>query len=261
MTETTNQTIDAQYHFSQIAQLQAELQSVRSEMQDFTYTVSHDLRAHLRHILAYADLVQEDAGDSLNADVRAHLDTITGAARQMGLLMDGLMELSRLGTVPMQTMPLELGGLVQEVCDALRASQAQRDIELRIAQDFPKVQADAELIRQVFHQVVGNAIKFTKPREQAVIELGWEPAQADQANTQSSMVQFFVRDNGVGFNSSMQGKLFKVFQRLHSPRQFPGLGLGLAMTRKIMERHGGSVAAEGAPDQGCCVRLQLPRAV
>ncbi len=260
MAEPASEPVDAQYHLRQIASLQAELQAVRGEMQDFTYTVSHDLRAHLRHILAYADLVQEDAGDSLNPEVRAHLDTITGAARQMGLLMDGLMELSRLGTVPLQTMPLELGGLVQEVCDALRAGQAQREIELRIAQDFPVVKADAELMRQVLHQVVGNAIKFTKPRAQAVIELGWEPVSKDPAADQPEAVRLFVRDNGVGFNPAMQGKLFKVFQRLHSPRQFEGLGLGLAMTRKIIERHGGSVAAEGAQDQGCCVRLQLQRA-
>lgn len=241
-----------------IAALQAELQAMRAEMQDFTYTVSHDLRASLRHILAYAELVQEDAGDQLNEEVRAHLDTISGAARNMGVLMDGLMELSRLSTVSMHAVPVELGSLVHEVCAVMRASQAERDIELRIAQDFPVVQADAELMRQAIKHLVGNAVKFTKPRTHAVIELGWEPTPPTDEKSDSTQVTLFVRDNGVGFNPAMQGKLFKVFQRLHSPRQFEGVGIGLALTRKIIERHGGAVAAEGAVDGGCCVRLQLP---
>ena len=247
-------------HQAHIAALQAELQAMRAEMQDFTYTVSHDLRASLRHILAYAELVQEDAGDQLDADVRAHLDTITGAARNMGVLMDGLMELSRLSTVSMQSVPVELGSLVHEVCDVIRANQAEREIEWRIAQDFPVVQADGDLLRQALQHVVGNALKFTKPREQAVVELGWElsPDAAEPAGI--GQITLFVRDNGVGFNPAMQSKLFRVFQRLHSPRQFEGVGIGLALTRKIIERHGGAVAAQGVVDGGCCVRLQLPKA-
>ena len=249
-------------HEAHIAALQAELQAMRAEMHDFTYTVSHDLRASLRHILAYAELVQEDAGDQLNDEVRSHLDTITGAARNMGVLMDGLMELSRLSTVSMNAVPLELGSLVHEVCAAMRASQTERDIELRIAQDFPVVQADAELMRLAIKHVVANAVKFTKPRSQAVIELGWEPIASESSeNSGSTQVALFVRDNGVGFNPAMQAKLFKVFQRLHSPRQFEGVGIGLALTRKIIERHGGAVAAEGAVDGGCCVRLQLPTSI
>ena len=251
----------AESHQAHIAALQAELQAMRAEMQDFTYTVSHDLRASLRHILAYAQLVQEDAGDQLDADVRAHLDTITGAARNMGVLMDGLMELSRLATVSMHCVPLELGSLVHEVAAAMRASQAERDIELRIAQDFPAVQADGDLLRQALQHVLGNALKFTKPRAQAVVELGWEPSPPSAEQTAGGNITLFVRDNGVGFNPAMQSKLFRVFQRLHSPRQFEGVGIGLALTRKIIERHGGAVAAEGAVDGGCCVRLQLPQAL
>ena len=241
-----------------IAALQAELQAMRAEMQDFTYTVSHDLRASLRHILAYAELVQEDAGDQMDAEVRAHLDTISSAARHMGVLMDGLMELSRLATVSMHCVPVELGSLVHEVCAVLRANQAERDIEWRIAQDFPLVQADGDLLRQALQHVMGNALKFTKPRPQAVVELGWERAADGAEHSASQQVTLFVRDNGVGFNPAMQAKLFRVFQRLHSPRQFEGVGIGLALTRKIVERHGGAVAAEGAVDGGCCVRLQLP---
>ena len=195
-------------HEAHIAALQTELRAMRAEMHDFTYTVSHDLRASLRHILAYAELVQEDAGDQLNDDVRAHLDTITGAARNMGVLMDGLMELSRLSTVSMNAVPLELGSLVHEVFAAMRASQTEREIELRIAQDFPVVQADAELMRQALKHVVANAVKFTKPRTQAVIELGWEPVDQPANEVASTQVALFVRDNGVGFNPAMQAKLF-----------------------------------------------------
>jgi two-component system OmpR family sensor kinase len=236
-----------------IAQLEDELASLRGEMQDFTYTVSHDLRASLRHILSYAHLVQEDAGPQLTSEVQGFLATITDSARHMGVLMDGLMELSRTGTVPMNIGPVSLQALVAEVVVSLREGQGSRSIAWDIAQDLPIVSGDAALLRQALHQVLGNALKFTQPVEQVCISVG---VAAQDAHT----VTIALSDNGAGFNPALQSKLFHPFQRLHSTKQFPGIGMGLALVRKIVQRHGGQVKAAGAVDAGCTVTLSLPKA-
>ena len=229
-----------------IAGLRAELAAAQAELQEFSYTVSHDLRADLRHILAFAEIVQEDAGPQLDAETRSHLATITGAARHMGVLMDGLMAYSRLGTVPVHMESVPLLPLVQKICEGLQAKSPQRAVQWRIAEDLPSVQADGQLLGQALEHVLGNADKFTATRALAVMEVGYEDGA------------LFVRDNGVGYNPSMQPKLFRVFGRLHSAREFDGVGMGLALTRKIVERLGGHVSAQGQPDSGCCVRITLP---
>lgn len=236
---------------ARIAALEAELAAVRADVQEFTYTVSHDLRAQLRHILAYAEIVQEDAGPQLDAEAQSHLSTITGAARHMGVLMDGLMAYARLGTVPLQLVAQPVRPLLLEVCQALQASHPGRVLEWCIADDFPEVLADTELLRQVWTHVLTNALKFTRPRAQALVEVGWESAPGPSC-------VLYVRDNGVGFRADQQAKLFHVFQRLHSPRDFEGIGMGLALTRKLVERHAGTVWAEGGVDAGCCIRFTLP---
>ena len=235
---------------TQIAALKAELAAARAELEDFSYTVSHDLRADLRHVLAFAEILEEDAGPQLDAQARAHLGTISTAARHMGLLMDGLMAYSRVGTLPVHPTALALGPLVREVCLALQGQHPQRMVEWRIAQELPAVQADDTLLREVLRHVLGNAIQFTAPRPQAVIEVGWDPDTGT----------VFVRDNGVGFNAAHGNKLFRVFGRLHGQREFPGVGMGLALTRKLLARQGGSVQAEGGLDAGCCIRITLPLA-
>lgn len=245
-------------HLAEITALQAQLKTARSELQDFTYTVSHDLRADLRHILAFAEIVQEDAGPQLSAEAQSHLATITGSARHMGVLMDGLMEYSRMGTVPLHVAPVQVRPMVLELCQALQAKYPQRALEWRIAEEFPDVRVDATQFRQALAHVLGNAVKFTTPRMQTMIEVGHQVGEADGADPCCTL---FVRDNGVGFNPALQAKLFHVFQRLHSPREFDGIGMGLALTRKMVERHGGTVSAEGAVDGGCCIRIALPRAL
>lgn len=235
---------------ARIAALEAELAVVRADVQEFTYTVSHDLRAQLRHILAFAEIVQEDAAPLLDAQTQSHLGTITGAARQMGVLMDGLMAYSRLASAPVQPEALALSPLVQELCQSLQAQHPQRLLQWVVADDFPAVQADAALLRQTLQHLLDNAVKFTRPRAQAVVEVGWEPGPPGHCTV-------CVRDNGVGFNPAHKAKLFHVFQRLHSPHEFEGIGMGLALTRKMVERHGGTVRAEGALDAGCCVRFTL----
>lgn len=237
---------------TEIALLQAQLAAARADVQEFSYTVSHDLRANLRHILAYADLLQEDAGPVLNGEMQAHLNAMTGAARHMGALMDGLMEFSRVGTVPLQPVAVPLDLLVQEVCQQLQAQHPERTIVWQVAADLPQVRVDVALLRQVWSHVLGNAVKFSAPRAQTVIGIHW------QAGPSPALCTVQVRDKGVGFNTAHTDKLFHVFQRLHSQREFEGIGMGLALTRKILERHDCTVWAEGAADAGCTVGMTLP---
>ena len=237
-----------------IAQLESELAAQRAEMQDFTYTVSHDLRASLRHIISYARLVQEDAGPQLSGEVQGFLGTIVDSAQHMGVLMDGLMELSRLGTVPLNPEAVPLQPLVHAVCAELAAQQPARTITWRVAADLPEVQADAALMRLVLLQVLDNAVKFTAQAPDAVIEVS---ARADAAQ---GTVCLTIADNGAGYNPALQAKLFHPFQRLHTVRQFPGIGMGLALTRKAMQRMEGTVGAQGQVGHGCTVQLTFKAA-
>ena len=242
---------DAPDSDTRIAALQAELAAVRAEMQHFIFAVSHDLRAPLRHILSYAQLVQEDAGPQLSLEVQEFLATIVGSARHMGVLLDGLAALSRVGTVPLDISAVSLQELVSAVCGELAAQHPERTIEWRIANDLPTVQADAALLRQALSEVLGNAVKFTAHRPLAQIEI------AATSEAGSGDVTLRVWDNGAGYNSALKDQLFRVFSRLHSANQFPGIGIGLVLTQKVVERLGGSVHLEGAQDAGCTVHLQL----
>jgi signal transduction histidine kinase len=239
---------------TRIVALEAELAAQREAMQAFTATVSHDLRAPLRHIVSFAQLVQEEAGPQLSAEVQGFLSTITDSARHLGVLLDGLAELSRVGTLPVALGPVPLQALVQGVCAELAEQHPGRAVDWRIASDLPVVQADATLLRQALLQVLGNALKFTAPREHAVIAVMAVTAQPGESD---GFVALQVRDNGVGYNPAMQDKLFQAFGRVHSPREFGGIGMGLALTRTIMRRLGGSVDSEGVVDGGCCVKLLL----
>jgi light-regulated signal transduction histidine kinase (bacteriophytochrome) len=236
-----------------IAALEAELASLRAEMQDFSYTVSHDLRASLRHITAYAQLVQEDAGPLLTEEARGFLHTITDSARHMGVLMDGLMELAKLGTAELRVVPLPLLPLVQDVVSELRLQYPQRQIEWLLPTALPAVLADASLLRRALLAVLDNAVKFTAHQPTAKISiLGGSASGVDAA------AQLLVRDNGAGFNPDLGAKLFHPFARLHTSKQFAGIGMGLALTRKIIERLRGSVQAVGVVEGGCTVVFTLP---
>ena len=235
-----------------IAELEAELATLRAEMQAFTHTVSHDLRAPLRHIVSYAQLVQEDAGPQLSADVQGFLATMTDSARRMGQQLDSLSALAQLGVAPVTLAPVRLSELVEELVVKLNQQHPTRTLDWRIAPHLPTVHADARLLRQALQQVLANAVKFSAPRETTVIEIS--AARLDD----SSLAVLQVRDNGVGYNPAQQGALFKVFGRLHSGKQFDGLGMGLVLTAKALQRMGGSVSVQGVVDGGCCVTLRLP---
>jgi signal transduction histidine kinase len=238
-----------------IAQLETELAAQRAEMKDFTYTVSHDLRASLRHILSYAHLVQEDAGPQLSDEVQGFVATITDSARHMGVLMDGLMELSRLGTVEVNWGPVDLQQLVQEAVATVQDKPSARAIDWQIGTGLPIVQGDPALLRQALGHVLDNAVKFTQPVDLPRISIDMGPEHGDKANH----VVLEIRDNGVGYNPALQAKLFHAFQRLHSVKQFPGIGMGLALTRKIIERQGGTVNAQGVVDGGCVITVLLQK--
>jgi signal transduction histidine kinase len=240
-----------------IKTLEAELAALRAEMQDFSYTVSHDLRASLRHIVSYAQLVQEDAAPLLPAETLGFVHTIADSARHMGLLMDGLMELSRLGTVALQTGPVPLQPLLQELVAGFGQTPGA-PIDWQVADDLPAVLADPALLRSALLCVLDNAVKFTAQQDTPRrIAVSVQP-QAHGANSNSVTLQ--VQDNGAGFNPALQSKLFHPFQRLHTAKQFAGIGMGLALTRKMLQRMGGTVDATGEPQGGCSVSLCLPRA-
>lgn len=237
-----------------IATLEAELAALRGEMQAFTHTVSHDLRAPLRHIVSYAQLVQEDAGPLLNAEVQGFLATMTDAARHMGRMLDGLGALSQLGTATVTLAPVPLNALVDEVVAGLARQFPGRVVDWRIGPDLPTVQADTALLRQALQQVLGNAVKFTAPRAAAVVDI--HTVESDRAG----FATLQVCDNGVGYNPVQQTALFKVFGRLHTAKQFEGIGMGLVLCRKALARMGAAVDTHSSLDGGCTVTLQLPLA-
>lgn len=232
---------------ARIAALEAEVAALRREMQDFTYMVSHDLRAPLRHIVSFAQLVQEDAGPQLSSEVQGFLGTITDSAHSLTEMLDALLALSRMGTVALQPVPVSLQTLLQEIVVELTAAHPQRQIHWQIAHDLPTVHADPSLLREALKQILGNAVKFTAKKAVAEIEV-----RATHGG------ELEISDNGAGFNPAMQSKLMQPFQRLHHPRDFAGLGMGLALARKSLERMGGGIRIEAAPDAGCRVTLTLP---
>jgi signal transduction histidine kinase len=235
-----------------IAALKAELAGLRAEMQEFTSTVSHDLRAPLRHIVSYAQMVQEDAGPLLTEEVQEFLATITSSARHMGLLLDGLTVLSRVGSAALHLEPVALQDAVQEACDRLACEHPSRVVDWQVQTGLPVVRADGSLLQLVLAELLGNALKFTAPRGQAVIAVRAAPSE------QVGQVVLQVQDNGVGFNPAMQDHLFQVFGRLHSAQQFEGIGMGLVLAYKRLQRMGGLLAIDAVVEGGCCVTLTLP---
>lgn len=231
--------------------LARELAQARAELEDFTHSVSHDLRASLRHVSAYVQIIREDLDDQSDAGVVKHLDTVSQSAKQMGRQIDGLMELARLTRVEIQPSVLNVGALVREISAELAPMLAGRALAWDIASDMPALQGDSTLIRQLLGHLMANAVKFTAPRSNAVVKISWQMQDGD-------LCALTVRDNGVGFNPQYKSKLFHTFQRLHGARDFEGLGMGLALCRKIVERHGGSVWADGSPENGCSVSFTLP---
>ena len=226
------------------------LEAANKELEAFSYSVSHDLRAPLRHIDGYAALLRKSVEQSLNEKGARYLQTISDAAKQMGQLIDDLLIFSRMGRQEMLHTPVNLEQVINHVLADLRLDLQGREISWTIA-PLPEVTGDPAMLRQVFVNLLTNAIKFTGTRPKASIEIGVErPTSAE--------VVIFVRDNGVGFDMEYASKLFGVFQRLHRADEFEGTGIGLANVRRIVHRHGGRTWAEGAPDIGATFFIALP---
>lgn len=265
-----------------------ELHAVNRELEAFGDSVSHDLRAPLRTIDGLLHVVQEDYGVDVPPDVRGHIEAISAQASRMGELIDDLLRLSRLGREPLRKQSVDVRGLVQEVVGELHAAEAARHLDITIGQ-LPGAQADPSLLRQVWVNLVANALKFTRRREHAVIEIGGaeraepkivrgdsgqcealgpqgrgpgasETRQRELTEPQETAGHnlYWIKDNGAGFDPQQAARLFGIFQRLHASKDFEGTGVGLSIARRIIERHGGSIWAEGTPDRGATFHFTLP---
>lgn len=220
-------------------------------LEAFSYSVSHDLRAPLRHIDGYAALLRKSVEPSLNDKAARYLQTISDSAKQMGQLIDDLLVFSRTGRHEMLHATVDLDQTIRNILADLRLDLQGREISWTIAA-LPEVQGDPAMLRQVFMNLIANAVKFTNTRPIAVIEIGVE-------HPTSTEIVVYVRDNGVGFDMQYAAKLFGVFQRLHRADEFEGTGIGLASVRRIVHRHGGRTWAEGVPDKGATFYILLPR--
>jgi PAS domain S-box-containing protein len=227
----------------------AQLEAANRELEGFSYSVSHDLRAPLRHLAGFVEMLRKRA-TTLDDKSRHYLEVISGAASQMGRLVDDLLSFSRMGRTEMMRTRVNLRAILNEALRDLQTDTKERDILWNIG-DLPEVSGDPAMLKLVFVNLLSNAVKFTQPREQAVIEVCSE--QTDNEAIVS------VKDNGVGFDMKYKDKLFNLFQRLHRPEEFEGTGVGLANVRRIIHRHGGRTWADGAVNVGATIRFSLPK--
>jgi signal transduction histidine kinase len=234
----------------QVTKRTAELAAVNEELESFSYSVSHDLRAPLRHIGGFANLLETSAGPRLEATDRRYLKTITDAATRMGQLIDDLLAFSRSSRSPMVKRTVNLHALIEDVRREVASSVNGRTIRWTVGA-LPQVKADPAMLRQVVANLLFNAVKYTGTRSEAQIDIG-------ASGEHTGEVTVFVRDNGVGFDMEYAHKLFGVFQRLHRLDEFEGTGIGLANVRRIVQRHGGRVWADAALDQGATFYFSLP---
>jgi|GEM_PF-930842 PAS domain S-box-containing protein len=229
----------------------AQLEAANQELEAFAYSVSHDLRAPLRHVDGFLELLQKQASKALDAKSEHYMATILDSTRRMGMLIDDLLSFSRMGRWEMLKKPVALNLLVQEVIQEFEPETQDRSIRWQVA-DLPVVIGDQAMLRLALVNLISNALKFTRPRPQAEIEIGWQPSREPETI-------IYVRDNGVGFDMKYADNLFGVFQRLHRLEEFAGTGIGLANVRRIIHRHGGRTWAEGELDHGATFYFSLPR--
>lgn len=227
----------------------ARLEAENREQEEFTYVMAMDLRAALRHVESFTELLNKSAVDQLDQKARGHLKTISKSTHEVSRLVDDLFTYARIGRMELRRLPLSVSDLVNEVVHDLRHETEDRQVEWLIG-ELPEVSADPVLLLMAITQLIANALKFTRPRRQARIEIG---SATDAAGT-----VFFVRDNGVGFDNRSAGRLFEIFQRLHGG-EFEGRGVGLANVRRIIHRHRGRIWAESEEGKGATFYFSLPR--
>ena len=233
-----------------VAERTTQLEAANKELEAFSYSVSHDLRAPLRAVVGFSKLVVEDHGAHIDEEARRKLDVIQSEAQRMGVLIDDLLAFSRLGRKAITPGDLDMTALARSTYDSLNGQHGGPRADLRLG-SLPRAKGDRALLAQVWTNLLSNALKFSSRREQPVIEVSAVSDEKEHI--------FFVRDNGAGFDPRYQGKLFGVFQRLHSSSEFPGTGVGLALVQRIVTRHGGRVWADSKPGQGATFYFTLPR--
>jgi light-regulated signal transduction histidine kinase (bacteriophytochrome) len=227
-----------------------ELDTALGELEGFSYTVAHDLRAPLRAIDGFANILQREYRSLLPQDGLRLLGTIRGNAQQMGMLIDDLLAFSRLGRQSLNLQMVNMNALVEGVIDSFAAQREARKIEITV-EDLHPCHGDPALLRQVWVNLLSNSVKFTRYQLAPVIEIGCTGATGKQ-------IVYFVRDNGAGFDMAFANKLFGVFQRLHRPDEFEGTGVGLAIVQRVVQRHEGKVWARGVPDGGATFFFSIP---
>ena len=233
-----------------LQQRQALLAATNAELESFSYSVSHDLRAPLRAIDGYAQVLLQDHAGALDAEGQRLLNTVRGNAQRMGQLIDALLRFSRLGRQALKIELIDMTSLARGVVEELRQAGGDSlpDVSLEA---LPPAVGDRTLLQQVLANLVSNACKFSRTGPRARVEIG--------AHLEANEAVYFVRDNGVGFDMAYADKLFQVFSRLHRPDEFEGTGVGLALVRRVIERHGGRVWAESAVNEGASFYFTLPR--
>ena len=235
----------------ELAKRAAELETTNKELESFAYSVSHDLRAPLRHTVGFAELLQKQASSSLDDKSRRYMQLILESSKRIGNLIDDLLGFSRIGRAETNKSEVDMESLVGEVVAELGQETKDRNIDWN--RTLPVCYGDRSMLKVVLMNLLSNAVKFTRIRKRVEIEIGCADRCEDQA-------ELFVRDNGAGFDMQYVDKLFGVFQRLHLAEEFEGTGIGLATVQRIIHRHGGEVRAEGAVDQGAAFYFSLPRA-
>jgi PAS domain S-box-containing protein len=232
-----------------IAKRTEQLEASNHDLESFSYSVSHDLRAPLRHISSFARILVNDFGPVMAVEAQEHLQHIEGAVSRMGLLVDALLKIATLRRQPLRLSHSELNPVVDEVLSILQPEYEGRDVEWQVAK-LPALDCDPILMAQVFQNLLGNALKYSRGRARAVIEV-------DSIQQPGKSAIIFVRDNGAGFDMKHADRLFGVFQRFHTESEFEGIGVGLATVHRIIEKHGGMIWAEAEPDHGATFYFAL----
>jgi light-regulated signal transduction histidine kinase (bacteriophytochrome) len=227
-----------------------ELESVNKELESFSYSVSHDLRAPLRAIHGYMNILTDEYAGKFDAESLRLTAIIMSNTQKMGRLIDDLLAFSQLGRKELIKTQTSMSQMVTTICEEQKRMEAGRQIEF-IVRELPDALVDTVTIRQVWVNLILNSVKYTRNRERAVIEIGSEEREGEQ--------MYFIKDNGAGFDMLYYDKLFGVFQRLHSQKEFEGTGVGLAIVQRIITRHGGKVWAEGKFDEGATFYFTLKK--
>jgi PAS domain S-box-containing protein len=231
-----------------VATRTAELEMANQELEAFSYSISHDLRAPLRAMSGFARILEKEFAGQLSREARQAIERIRDNAAKMGQLIDGLLDFSSLNWLPLTKVTVEPAVIVREVLKELQQGSGNRKVEVEVA-DLPVCEVDAKLLKQVYVNLLSNALKYTRERNPAVIKVDWRKERGQRV--------YFVQDNGAGFDMKYADKLFRVFQRLHRVDQFEGTGVGLAIVQRIIQRHGGNVWADGQVDKGATFYFTL----